>query len=202
MKPLTNRQQDVYEYIKKSLNTNKFSPSVREIAEDLGLKSTASVKFHLDNLVELGYITMSAGKSRTIALCHPETSTGIPLKNRVPLVGHVAAGLPILAEEYVEDYLHFDTRGAQGEHFALRVRGESMRDAGILPGDCVVVHHQETAKSGQIVVALFEDEATVKTLRYQGDTPWLMPENPDFQPIDGTHAQILGRVVAVVRQYD
>ena len=121
--------------------------------------------------------------------------------NRVPIVGNVAAGSPILAEECIEDYLIFDTGGLFGEHFALRVRGESMKYAGILPDDLVVVHQQQDAHNGQIVVALFEDEATVKTLRRKDGHTWLMPENPDYEPIDGDGCQILGRVVAVVRRY-
>ena len=119
----------------------------------------------------------------------------------MPIVGNVAAGAPILAQECIEDYLTFDTGGAAGEYFALRVRGESMRDAGILPGDLVVVHRQLEARSGEIVVALFEDEATVKTLRRRDGHVWLMPENPEYQPIDGDGCTILGRVAAVVRRY-
>ena len=121
--------------------------------------------------------------------------------DQVPVVGSVAAGAPILAQECIEDYLTFDTGGLTGEHFALRVRGESMRYAGILPGDLVVVHQQQDARSGEIVVALFEDEATVKTLRRRDGHTWLMPENPDYEPIDGDGCTILGKVVAVVRRY-
>ena len=117
------------------------------------------------------------------------------------MVGDVAAGAPILAQENIEDYLVFDTEHLSGEHFALRVRGESMLYAGILPGDYVVVHQQESFHNGDIVVALFEDEATVKTLRRKNGHIWLMPENPEYQPIDGDGAQLLGKVVAVVRRY-
>ena len=120
---------------------------------------------------------------------------------QVPVVGNVAAGSPILAEECIEDYLTFDTGGRTGEYFALRVRGESMLGAGILPGDLVVVHQQESFINGDIVVALFEDEATVKTLRRKDGHIWLLPENPEFQPINGDCARLLGKVVAVVRQY-
>ena len=119
----------------------------------------------------------------------------------MPILGNVAAGSPILAEECIEDYLPFDTGGRDGEHFALRVRGESMLDAGILPGDLVVVHSQPTARHGEIVVALLEDEATVKRLSLRGGHVWLMPENDDYSPIDGTYAKILGKVVSVVRYY-
>ena len=113
----------------------------------------------------------------------------------------MAAGSPILAQECIEDYLTFDTEGLSGEHFALKVRGESMLNAGILPGDLVVVHRQQDAHNGEIVVALFEDEATVKTLQRKDGQTWLLPQNPEYQPIDGTHAEIIGKVVAVVRRY-
>src|SRR5699024_6307164 len=112
-----------------------------------------------------------------------------------------AAGAPILAQECIEDYLTFDCGGREEESFALRVRGESMIKAGILPGDLVVVRRQQTAENGEIVVALLEDEATVKRLSRKNGQIWLLPENDDYQPIDGTNAQILGKVTAVVRQY-
>ena len=123
--------------------------------------------------------------------------------NRVPVVGSVAAGSPILAQENIEEYLTFDTGGLTGEHFALKVRRESMLEAGILPGDVVVVHQQQMVHNGDIVVALFEDEATVKTYRRENGHIWLYPENssPEYQPIDGEGCSILGRVVAVVRRY-
>ena len=116
-------------------------------------------------------------------------------------MGNVAAGSPILAEEHVEDYLTFDTGGRGGEYFALHVRGESMINAGILNGDLVVVRRQPVADNGEIVVALLEDEATVKRLSRKNGRVWLLPENEAYEPIDGTHAQILGKVTAVVRQY-
>ena len=116
-------------------------------------------------------------------------------------MGNVAAGSPILAEECIEDYLTFDTGGRSEEYFALRVRGESMINAGILPGDLVVVRRQQTANSGEIVVALIEDEATVKRLSLRNGQIWLMPENDAYSPIDGSNAQILGKVAAVVRRY-
>ena len=117
------------------------------------------------------------------------------------MVGNVAAGSPILAQEQVEDYLTFETGDKTGEYFAMRVRGESMKYAGILPGDLVVVHQQPDARNGEIVVALFEDEATVKTLRRKDGHTWLLPENPDYEPIDGDNCTILGKVTAVVRRY-
>ena len=120
---------------------------------------------------------------------------------RVPIVGTVAAGAPILAQECIEDYLTFDTNGREVEYFALRVRGESMLNAGILPGDLVVVHQQPEAHNGEIVVALLGEEATVKRLSRRNGQVWLLPENDAYSPIDGHDAVILGKVTAVVRQY-
>ena len=169
---------------------------MREIGEAVGLKSPSTVHFHLKHLEEAGVIEKGAGKGRAIALTAPE----VP-EDRVPIVGNVAAGSPILAEECVEDYLTFDTGGRSGEYFALRVRGESMLNAGILPGDLVIVHRQATCSNGEIVVAMIEDEAPVKRFSRQNGHVWLLPENEAYSPIDGTYAQILGKVAAVVRRY-
>ena len=196
MRELSKMQQKIYEYIAACIREQGYPPSVREIGEAVGLKSPSTVHFHLKRLEEAGVIEKGAGKGRAITLRESPKP-----ENQVPVVGNVAAGSPILAEECIEDYLTFDTAGRPGEYFALRVRGESMLNAGILPGDLVVVHRQSEAQSGQIVVALFEDEATVKTLRRRDGKVWLMPANDDYEPIDGTHAQIVGKVVAVVRRY-
>ena len=161
----------------------------------------------MKGLEEAGVIVKAEGKTRAISLPGvsvappPAAEEANPQTNQVPVVGSVAAGSPILAQECIEDYLTFDTQGLSGEHFALRVRGESMLNAGILPGDLVVVHRQQEVRSGEIVVALFEDEATVKTYQRKDGHIWLLPENPDYEPIDGTYAQIIGKVVAVVRRY-
>ena len=197
MKQLTLKQQQIYDYILSFTQAHGYPPSVREIGEHMGLKSPSTVHFHLKGLRAAGLITQAEGKTRAISV----SGEGLARRDKVPIVGNVAAGAPILAEECIEDYLTFDTQGLTGEHFALRVRGESMLDAGILPGDLVVVHQQQDARSGEIVVALFEDEATVKTLQRKEGKTWLMPENPEYEPIDGDHAQILGKVVAVVRRY-
>ncbi len=197
MKQLTPKQQQIYDYIVAFTGEHGYPPSVREIGEYVGLKSPSTVHFHLKGLQSAGLITQAAGKTRAISIA----DEGLPRKNKVPVVGHVAAGAPILATECIEDYLTFDTGGLTGEHFALRVRGESMLHAGILPDDLVIVHQQQDAYNGEIVVAMIEDEATVKTLRRKDGHTWLLPENPDYEPIDGDHAQILGKVVAVVRQY-
>ena len=197
MKQLTAKQQQIYDYIIAFTDEHGYPPSVREIGEYVGLKSPSTVHFHLKGLQSAGLITQAAGKTRAISVA-AETQ---PKKDKIPVVGTVAAGTPILAEECIEDYLTFDTEGLSGEHFALRVRGESMLNAGILPDDLVVVHQQQDARNGEIVVAMLEDEATVKTLQRRNGHTWLMPENPDYDPIDGDRAQILGRVIAVVRRY-
>ena len=197
MKQLTAKQQQIYDYIIAFTDEHGYPPSVREIGEYVGLKSPSTVHFHLKGLQSAGLITQAAGKTRAISVA----AEAQPKKDKVPIVGNVAAGTPILAEECIEDYLTFDTEGLSGEHFALRVRGESMLNAGILPDDFVIVHQQQDARNGEIVVAMLEDEATVKTLQRRNGHTWLMPENPDYEPIDGDCAQILGRVIAVVRRY-
>lgn len=203
MKKLTDKQQQIYDYIVAFQKDHGYPPSVREIGEAVGLKSPSTVHFHLKGLGSAGLITKAEGKTRAITVSGGPGAPEVEAPaDKIPVVGSVAAGAPILAEQHIEDYLTFDTGGLSGEHFALKVRGESMLDAGILPGDFVIVHQQQTVRNGDIVVALFEDEATVKTFRRRDGHVWLLPENPEYQPIDGQGAQILGKVVAVVRRYD
>lgn len=197
MEGLSKKQKQIYDYIAGCIREQGYAPSVREIGEAVGLRSPSTVHFHLKRLEEAGAIVKGAGKGRAIALTEQEQ---LP-EDRIPIVGNVAAGSPILAEECIEDYLTFDTGGRAEEFFALRVRGESMLNAGILPGDLVVVRRQPTANNGEIVVALLEDEATVKRLSRRNGQIWLLPENEDYSPIDGTYAAILGKVTAVVRWY-
>ena len=212
MAKMTRMQQKIYDYIAQALREQGYPPSVREIGEAVGLKSPSTVHFHLKHMEELGVIKKSGRKGRTITLTKPAQTAPAaaaakpaeeaePPAGRVPIVGSVAAGTPILAQECIEDYLTFDTGGRDGEYFALRVRGESMLNAGILPGDLVVVHQQREAHNGEIIVALIEDEATVKRLKRKGSEVWLMPENDAYSPIDGRNASILGKVSAVVRTY-
>ena len=196
MAGLSGMQQKIYEYIAACIREQGYPPSVREIGEAVGLKSPSTVHFHLKHLEEAGYIEKGAGKGRAITL----REEAVP-ENQVPIVGNVAAGSPILAEECIEDYLTFDTGGHSDEYFALRVRGESMLNAGILPDDLVVVRQQRTANNGEIVVALLGEEATVKRLSRRGGQVWLLPENEAYSPIDGREAEILGRVTAVIRRY-
>ena len=196
MAELSTMQKRIYDYIVSCIQAQGYPPSVREIGEAVGLKSPSTVHFHLKHLEEAGVIEKGAGKGRAITLTAPP----VP-EDKVPIVGNVAAGTPILAQECIEDYLTFDTGGRSGEYFALRVRGESMLNAGILPGDLVVVQRQQTARNGEIVVAMIEDEATVKTYSKQNGHVWLLPENEAYEPIDGTYAEILAKVAAVVRRY-
>ena len=205
MRSLSKMQQKIYDYLVASIQAQGYPPSVREIGEAVGLRSPSTVHFHLKHLAEMGYIEIGAGKGRAISLIQ-QTPEAAPLPeqeepDRVPIVGNVAAGTPILAQECIEDYLTFDTGGHGGDYFALRVRGDSMINAGILNGDLVVVRSQPTANQGEIVVAMIDDEATVKRLSRKGGHIWLLPENEDYAPIDGTYAQILGKVAAVVRRY-
>ena len=169
---------------------------MREIGEAVGLRSPSTVHFHLKKLADAGVIEIGAGKGRAITLTHP-AAPSVPEPeepaDRVPIVGNVAAGSPILAQECIEDYLTFDTGGHDDEYFALRVRGESMLGVGILPDDLVVVRRQQTANNGEIVVALIGDEATVKTFKKQNGEIWLLPANPDYQPSTGGSARCSAR---------
>ena len=198
MAQLSKMQQKIYDYIVSCIREQGYPPSVREIGEAVGLKSPSTVHFHLKHLEEAGVIEKGAGKGRAITLTE---QPALEQEDRVPIVGNVAAGSPILAQECIEDYLTFHTGHPGDVHFALRVRGESMLNAGILPGDLVIVHRQATCSNGEIVVAMIEDEATVKRFSRQNGHVWLLPENDAYSPIDGTYAQILGKVAAVVRRY-
>ena len=207
MKKLSPKQQQIYDYIIDFAARHGYPPSVREIGEHVGLKSPSTVHFHLKGLEAAGLITKAEGKTRSITVCGaqhvPQDRLPEPEEraDQVPVVGSVAAGIE--RQIILDALLRQNGRsgGLTGEHFALQVRGESMKYAGILPGDLVVVHQQQEARSGEIVVALLEDEATVKTLRRKDGHTWLMPENPDYEPIDGDGCEILGKVVAVVRRY-
>ena len=187
----SDKAQLIVDFVNQFIQENGYSPSVREIGAAVGLSSTASVSYHLQALQAKGLLQAPGAKGRKRALV-----TGAR-PGQIPVVGVVTAGLPILAGENQEGTLPWNDPGC----FALRVRGDSMLGAGILPGDKVVVRPQATADDGQIVVARLEDEATVKRLRRRGGEIWLMPENDAYAPIDGTHAEIIGVVKAVVREY-
>ena len=195
MKELTKSQKKVYDFLKERISYG-VPPSVREICAATGLKSTSSVHLHLKTLEELGYISRDAGLNRAI---HIE---GCEQAAQVPILGRVTAGMPILAVEEVEGYLPFSAEHCRGkELFALRVQGESMINAAILDGDYIIAERTPAASDGDIVVALIEDEATVKRIYYEKDRVRLQPENPAFEPIYSENVVVLGRVVAVWRYY-
>ena len=195
MKPLTKSQQKIYHFL-KDRSQYGIPPSVREICAATGLKSTSTVHAHLKALENLGYISRDAGLNRAI---HIE---GCEQTAQVPILGKVTAGLPILAVEEIQGYLPITASQQRGrELFALTVQGESMKNAGILDGDYVVVERTPTARDGDIVVALIEDEATVKRLYRETDCVRLQPENDAFEPIYAKEVIILGKVVSVVRHY-
>ena len=189
----SNKSGLILDYVNQFIQENGYAPSIREIGEAVGLRSTASVSYHLHQLQEKGLLLSPGSKGRKRAI-----STGVR-PGQIPVVGLVTAGIPILAVENQEGTIPWE--GDPG-CFALRVRGESMINAGILSGDLVVVRPQQTAMDGQIVVARIGDEATVKRLSRRKGQVWLLPENPDFEPIDGSEAEIIGLVKAVIRMYE
>ena len=187
----SNKREEILRFLTQFVAENGYAPSVREICAAVGLQSTATVHYHLGALREAGLIEMDDMKKRAITL--PDAHRA----DRIPVVGVVTAGVPILAVENIEGYIPWE---GEAGCFALRVRGDSMIGAGILDGDKVVVRPQQTATNGEIVVALLEDSATVKRFQKTGKQVWLLPENPAYQPIDGNEAQILGKVKAVIRE--
>lgn len=196
MRSITPKQQQVYDYIVSFTQEHGYPPAIREICAAVGLKSPSSVHAHIKSLQDLGYIVKDDRKTRALT-----TSSSSPA-GKVPVVGRVTAGQPILAVEEIEGYLPYEPeRGTSKDYFALRVQGDSMINAGILDGDFVIVRRQQTAMTGEIIVALIEDEATVKRLAIKGQDVWLMPENPDYQPIYAPGCNVLGVVKAVFRRY-
>ena len=192
MTKLSPMRQSILNFIEEYTVENGYPPSVREICAAVGLRSPSTVHSHIRILQEEGYLNKGEKSSRSLSLKNK------PAFQSVPILGQVTAGLPILAQQEVEGYVPY-LGGSSGEMFALRVRGDSMINAHILDGDIVVVRRQQTAQDGEIVVALLEDEATVKRLRRGRNQVWLMLENPDYDPIDGNECSILGRVVSVCR---
>jgi len=197
-KTLTSKQQRVLDCIREYVYEYGYPPSVREICAQLGLNSPATVHMHIKSLSEMGYLQKDENKTRAITITNlPDEVSAM----KVPILGVVAAGKPIYAEEDIEGYIAFDTSRYTNEVFALRVRGSSMVNAGIMENDVIIVGKQQTARSGEIVVAIVGEEATVKRLKIKEDEVLLMPENPQFQPLDGSRARIVGKVYAVVRTY-
>lgn len=196
MKKLTKSQAKVFDFLKESI-ADGITPSVREICEATGLSSTSTVHSHLKSLEELGYITRTTGLNRSIRIVGEEKAA------QVPILGKVTAGIPILAFEDVSGYVPFPENKRKGrELFALNVVGESMRDIGILDGDVVICERTPVAENGEIVVAMIDDEATVKSFYKEDNYIRLQPHNPDFEPIITDNVTILGKVIALSRDYD
>lgn len=194
MADLTAAQLNILQCIRSYIAENGYSPSVRDICSAVGLSSPSTVHSHLTALERLGYICRDGGRNRSIRLTEQAAPSG------VPILGTVAAGAPILAVEDALGYIPYDPERS-GEYFALKIKGESMINAGILDGDMIIVRRQNTALNGEIVVALLGDEATCKRLKLSAGRILLMPENEDYSPIDGSGASILGKVTAVIRKY-
>lgn len=194
MKKLGVKRTQILDFILKYTSENGFPPAIRDICQAVGLSSPSSVHAHIKLLKENGYLEDNGGKTRSFTLSKQSTSV------RVPIVGTVTAGAPILAYEDALGFVSYDG-GRTGDFFALRVRGDSMIDAGILEDDIVIIKKQPTANNGEIVVALIDDEATVKRLKIADGHIKLMPENKMYSPIDGDNAIILGIVVALHREF-
>lgn len=197
---LTEKENEMYRYICSATDKNGYSPSVRDIQEALGIKSTATVHSYLNKLEAKGYIQKAQGKSRTLRV---ETEASSSRSVNVPIVGQVAAGMPIIAQENCEGYIEFcPPRGVlRGELFALKIKGESMIEAGILDGDYVIVNRTSYVENGDIAVVLLGEEATVKTFYRENGGFRLQPENRTMQPIFTKEVYILGKVIADIRYY-
>lgn len=197
---LTDRQARILDYIRHVTRTRNYPPSVREIGEAVGLSSSSTVHNHLNQLERRGLIRRDPSKSRTVQLVQDARSDEARRNVvSVPLVGHVAAGSPILAEENIEDHIALSADLAQEGWFFLKVRGDSMVNAGILDGDMVLVRPQPAADNGQIIVAMVEGEATCKRLDRRSGMIRLLPENEDYEPIVAPDAQVVGLVKGVFR---
>ena len=207
---LTKRQQEIFDFIRKYSAKYGYPPTVRDIGKAVGLASSSTVHAHLANLEKIGLLRRDPSKPRAIELLDrvdravggavESALRGIARPESLPLLGSVAAGAPALAEENIEDYISVpEVAGGGDGQYLLRIRGDSMKDAGILEGDYVVVHSQDTAQDGDIVVALLGEEATVKRFFKEADHIRLQPENETMEPIRSKEVKVLGRVVGLLR---
>ena len=197
---LTKRQQEIFDFVKRYAGEHGYPPTVRDIGRAIGLTSSSTVHAHLSNLEKLGVLRRDPTKPRAIEVLVGKAKATVG-PSGLPVVGQVAAGQPVLAEENIEEYVPVPevAGGGQGE-FLLRVKGDSMKDAGIFEGDHVIVRGQDTAADGEIVVALVDDEATVKRFYREDDHVRLQPENSALEPIRSRDVKVLGRVVGVCRR--
>ena len=198
---LTKRQQEIFDFIRRYSEQHGYPPTVRDIGKAVGLASSSTVHAHLANLEKLGLLRRDPTKPRAMELLGRATAVvRDTVRPGLPLLGQVAAGQPILAEENVEEYIDTPAAcGGESGEYLLRVRGESMKNAGILDGDLVVVRRQDAARDGEIIVALVEEEATVKRFFREGDHIRLQPENDEMEPILVRDVSVLGRVVGLMR---
>ena len=197
---LTQRQQEIFDFVKKYVGEHGYPPTVRDIGKAIGLASSSTVHAHLANLEKLGVLRRDPTKPRAIEVLK-DKAREVVAPAGLPVVGQVAAGQPILADENIEEYVPVPgIAGGDDGEFVLRVKGDSMKDAGILEGDFVIVRRQETAGDGDIVVALVGEEATVKRFFRENDHVRLQPENETMEPIRTRDAQVLGRVVGLCRR--
>ena len=212
-KALTEKQQAILEFISRSVESRGYPPSMREIGDAVGLSSLSSVTHQLNQLELSGYLRRDPNRPRAMEVLidlpslegadatAESTSPAVGDAVMVPLVGRIAAGIPITADQQVDEVFPLPRQlTGKGELFMLKVVGESMIDAAICDGDWVVVRQQPTADNGDIVAAMLDNEATVKTFKRKDGKVWLLPHNADFSPIDGDHATILGKVTAVLRR--
>ncbi|HVE68460.1 MAG TPA: transcriptional repressor LexA [Solirubrobacteraceae bacterium] len=200
---LTKRQQEIFDFIKRYSAKYGYPPTVRDIGKAVGLASSSTVHAHLANLEKIGLLRRDPSKPRAIELFDRglDSVKSLVKPSGLPLVGHVAAGQPVLAEENIEDYVDVPgVAGGEDGEYILRVRGDSMKDAGILEGDFVVVQPQDTAQDGDVVVALVGEEATVKRFFRESDHIRLQPENTSMEPIRSKEVRVLGRVVGLLRR--
>ncbi len=198
---LTKRQAEIFDFIKRYSAKHGYPPTVRDIGKAIGLASSSTVHAHLANLERIGLVRRNPSKPRAIELLVDKAKRVVSSPERLPVVGRVAAGTPVLAEENIEEYVEVPAlAGGEEGGYVLRVHGDSMRDAGILEGDFVVVRPQESAEDGNIVVALVGDEATVKRFFGEADHVRLQPENDAHEPIRSRDVRVLGRVVGVCRR--
>jgi repressor LexA len=198
---LTKRQQEIFDFIKRYSAKYGYPPTVRDIGKAVGLASSSTVHAHLANLERIGLLRRDPSKPRAIELLD-RAAAGVRslVRPGLPLVGQVAAGQPVLAEENIEDYIQTPPfAGGEEGQYILRVRGDSMRNIGILEGDLVVVHQQDTANDGDVIVALVGDEATVKRFFQEADHVRLQPENDAMEPIRSREVRVLGKVVGLMR---
>jgi repressor LexA len=197
---LTKRQQEIFDYVKRYVSEHGYPPTVRDIGKAIGLASSSTVHAHLANLEKLGMLRRDPTKPRAIEVLK-DKARDVVTPAGLPVVGQVAAGQPVLADENIEEYVPVPgIAGGDDGEFVLRVKGDSMKDAGILEGDFVIVRRQETAGDGEIVVALVGEEATVKRFFRENDHVRLQPENDAMEPIRTREAQVLGRVVGLCRR--